>query len=82
MSKKQKQHQQIVPGNSLAVNVVGTEMYDLGYAIKTWKRKVKNAGILENVKSRKEYIKPSVINRQQTQRAEFLQFVRDQQNRF
>jgi small subunit ribosomal protein S21 len=77
MSKKQKQHQQIVPGNPLAVNVVGTEMYDLGYAIKTWKRKVKNAGILETVKSRKEYIKPSVVNRQQLQRASYIQMIRD-----
>ena len=77
MNKKQKQHQQIVPGNPLAVNVVGSEMYDLGYAIKTWKRKVKNAGILETVKSRKEYIKPSVVNRKQIQHASYMQMVRD-----
>lgn len=34
MSKKQKQHQQIVPGNALAVNVVGTEAIDLAHALK------------------------------------------------
>ena len=77
MNKKQKQHQQIVPGKPLAVNVVGSEMYDLGYAIKTWKRKVKNAGILETDKSRKEYIKPSVVNRKQIQHASYMQMVRD-----
>ena len=46
MSKKQKQHQTIVPGNPLAVNVVGTQREDLGFALKVWKRKVKNSGIL------------------------------------
>ena len=45
MNKKQKQHQQIVPGNSLAVQVVGTESIDLAHALKAWKRKVKNAGV-------------------------------------
>jgi small subunit ribosomal protein S21 len=78
MNKKQKQHQQIVPGNSMAVNVVGTTREDLGYALKTWKRKVKSSGVLEQVKQRKEYTKPGVVKRKQLQRAEFLQFVRDQ----
>lgn len=79
MNKKQKQHQQIVPGNPLAVNVVGTEMQDLGYAIKTWKRKVKSAGILEQTKDRKEYEKPTSIRRKQKQRAQFIQKIKDLQ---
>ena len=62
----------------MAVNVVGTTREDLGYALKTWKRKVKSSGVLEQVKQRKEYIKPGVVRRKQRQRAEFLQFVRDQ----
>jgi len=40
MSKKQKQHQQTVPGKSLAVNVIGSTREDLAYALKAWKRKV------------------------------------------
>jgi hypothetical protein len=47
MNKKQKQHQSIVPGNATAVNVVNQ---DLGFALRTWKRKVKDAGVLEYVK--------------------------------
>jgi small subunit ribosomal protein S21 len=75
ISKKQKQHQQIVAGNSLAVAVSGN---DLGYALKTWKRKVKSAGILNSVKDRKEFIKPSVKKRKQLQQAQFMQKVYDQ----
>jgi ribosomal protein S21 len=77
MSKKQKQHQQIVPGNSLAVNVVGTAREDLTYAIKTWKRKVKMSGVLEYIKDNKEFEKPSVINRKQRQRAYYIQQIKD-----
>lgn len=76
MSKKQKQHQQIVPGNALAVNVVGTDSHDLAYALKAWKRKVKNANILNEVKDRKEYIKTSVIQREQQTRAAYIQRMR------
>ena len=79
MNKKQKQHQQIVPGNSLAVNVVGPEMQDLGYALKTWKRKIKTAGILEQTKDRKEYEKPTSVRRKQRQRAQFIQKIKDLQ---
>lgn len=77
MSKKQKQHQAIVPGNAMAVKVVGTSREDLGYAIKGWKRKVKNAGIVEESRDRKEFIKPSVKKRQQHQAAVFMQYVRN-----
>ena len=77
MSKKQKQHQAIVPGNSMAVKVVGTSREDLAYAIKGWKRKVKNAGIVEETRDRKEFIKPSVKKRQQRQAAVFMQYVRN-----
>ena len=65
MSKKQKQHQTIVPGNPLAVNVVGTQREDLGFALKVWKRKVKNSGILERIKDLKEFEKRSVTKRKQ-----------------
>jgi small subunit ribosomal protein S21 len=77
MSKKQKQHQQIVPGNALAVHVTGTQREDLASAIKTWKRKVKSSGILEETRDRKEYIKPSVLKRQQHIKAAYMQYVRD-----
>lgn len=80
MSKKQKQHKMIVPGNSLAVSVTGTEREDLAIALKTWKRKVKSAGVLEAVKDRKEFIKPSVQQRTQKSKAVYMQYIRDLHN--
>jgi small subunit ribosomal protein S21 len=77
MSKKQKQHQMIVPGNASAVNVVGTAREDLGYALKTWKRKIKQSGVLEHTKNNKEFEKPSVTNRKQRQRAYYIQQIKD-----
>jgi small subunit ribosomal protein S21 len=77
MNKKQKQHQTIVPGNSLAVNVVGTAREDLAFALKVWKRKIKNSQVLEQTRDRKEFIKPSVVKRKQLIAAKFIQKVRD-----
>ena len=77
MNKKQKQHQTIVPGNALSVNVVGNQREDLGFALKIWKRKIKTSGILEKIKDRKEFEKPSVKRRKQRQAAQFIQRIKD-----
>jgi small subunit ribosomal protein S21 len=77
MNKKQKQHQSVVAGNAMAVRVIGNAKEDVGYAIKSWKRKVKSSGILEAVKDRKEYTKPCVKRRKEIQHASFMQYVRD-----
>lgn len=74
MNKKQKQHQSIVPGNAAAVNVLNQ---DLGFALRLWKRKVKNSAVLEKTKDNKEFIKPSVKRRQQLQAAKFMQRIKD-----
>jgi len=77
MSKKVKQHKTIVPGNGMAVNVLGPEKEDLAYALKAWKRKVKNASIVDILNERREYIKPSVKNRIQKTKAKYIQKIRD-----
>jgi small subunit ribosomal protein S21 len=77
MSRKQKQHQMILPGFALGVNVPGTSKEDLALALKTWKRKVKSSGVLEAVKDRKEFIKPSVVKRTEKSKAAFIQMIRD-----
>lgn len=74
MNKHQKQHQSILPGNAMAVNVVNQ---DLGFALRNWKRKIKTAGVLEEVKQRKEFIKPCVEKRAQKKRAAFIQRIKD-----
>ena len=77
MNKKQKQHQSITPGHALAVKVVGTTREDLSFALKIWKRKIKNSQILEKTRDLTEFIKPSVKKRQQHQAAVFMQYVRN-----
>jgi small subunit ribosomal protein S21 len=77
MNKKQKAHKTIVPGNPNAVNVVGTQREDLGYALKAWKRKIKISGVLEEVKNNKTFVKPSVARREQLISARYLQKIKD-----
>ena len=77
MNKKQKSHKTIVPGNPNAVNVVGTQREDLAFALKAWKRKIKNSGILETVKDNKTFTKPSVARRDQLISARYLQKIKD-----
>ena len=79
MSKKVKQHKAIVPGNGLAVNVLGTQKEDVAFALKIWKRKIKSAGIVETLSERKEFTKPSVKRRAQRSRAKYIQKIRTEQ---
>ena len=51
MNKKQKDHQSIIPGHSIAARVVN---YDLGFAIRIWKKKLKDSDILLKLKENKE----------------------------
>lgn len=81
MSKKAKQHKATVPGNGLAVNVLGNSKEELNQALKTWKRKLKNAGVIETCQERREFIKPSVINRAKMITAKFIQQVRDKREK-
>jgi ribosomal protein S21 len=77
MNKKQKQHQTIMPGHATAVNVVGTGRDDLAFALKIWKRKVKESGVLELVKNNKTFTKPSVERRAQRIDAAYRQRMQD-----
>jgi small subunit ribosomal protein S21 len=79
MNKKQKQHQSIVPGNASAVNVINQ---DLSFALRTWKRKVKETGVLEYVKDNRTFIKPSVKRRNELSKAKYSQKMQDLQNKF
>ena len=77
MNKRQKQHKTIVSGNGNAVSVVDR---DLGFALRTFKRKVKESKILEHYKDKKEFIKKSVKRKNQVNRAKYIQKIKDMQN--
>jgi ribosomal protein S21 len=70
MSKKQKTHQMITPGNALGVKVVDK---DIALALKLFKRKIKTSGIMNQLKDLTEYTKPGVIKRAQRNRASYAQ---------
>ena len=55
-----------ISGNPLAVRVVNNQI-DL--ALKLFKRKIKDSGKLDIVKSKQEFLKPSVIKRKKRQDA-------------
>lgn len=77
MNKKQKQHQSIVAGHPSAVHVVGTQREDLAFALKMWKRKVKESEVLELIKENKTFTKPSVKRRSQKIAAAYRQRMQD-----
>ena len=87
MNKKQKIWESYIPGSALGTNVVSTkfkdksgkvrESGDIGFAIRFWKRALKDAGTLFEYKSRKEYIKKSQRKREKMNAAKFTQWVKD-----
>ena len=65
--KKVTKEDMEVYGHPFTVKVVNNQ---LDPAIKLWKRKLKESGKIEELKARKEYIKPSVKKRKQLQQAQ------------
>lgn len=79
MNKKQKQHQSIIPGNSASVSVINQ---DLSFALRLWKRKVKETGVLEHVKENRTYTKQSVKRRDAISKARYRQKIQDLYNKY
>ena len=73
MSKKQKQHQSIIPGHSIGAKVINK---DINFALRTWKKKLKSSNVLNLLKDNKEYIKPSFLHRQKMISATYKQKLR------
>jgi len=64
-----------IPGNPLAVKVVNG---NIELALKAFKRKIKDSGKMEEVRDRKEFRKPSVINREKMKNAKYSEWMRRQ----
>ena len=77
MNKRQKQHKTIVPGNGNAVSIVNN---DLNFALRNFKRKIKESKIIDSFKSNREFIKKSVKRKNQVNRAKYIQKIKDSQN--
>ena len=64
--KKIRREDMEVPGCFTAVKVVNG---NIELALKAFKRKIKDSGKIEELKDRKEYIKPSAVKRKKMQQA-------------
>ena len=72
-----KQNSFIVTGPVVGVKVLNG---NVEHAIKRFKRKVKESGIIQSVKKNKQYYKPSSIKRRQKQKAIMFQKRESQRN--
>ena len=71
MNKKEiKKIASVLSGAGCGVKVIDG---DLGFALRQWKRDTKNSKKIQSLFERQQYIKPSVLKRQQKQLAIFRQ---------
>jgi ribosomal protein S21 len=77
MSKKQKHFESIIPGSMTGVRVpklpYDDGKRDLSFALRKWKKMIKDSKILIELKDRTEYIKPSFKKKEQRKRSAYLQ---------
>jgi ribosomal protein S21 len=73
--KKVRKEDMDISGVPMGVKVVSNQIEP---AIRLWKMKVKNSGKIDELKERREYIKPSVEKRKNKERAERTEWVRRQ----
>jgi len=76
--KKARREDMEVMGNSMAVKVVNGQIEP---ALKLWKRKMKDSGKLDEVKDRREFIKPSAVKRRKREEAIRTQWHRTQEDK-
>ena len=62
----------------LIIPIKGGENIDR--ALKRFKRKFDKTGAMRQLRSRKQFEKPSVKNRQKIQKAQYIQHLRDSEN--
>ena len=76
MNKKHKIWQSHIPGQALGASVVKTKHQpkgDIGFAIRFWKRALKDAGTLQELKERRFFKKKSDKKREQIAKAKYHQ---------
>lgn len=70
MSNKSRKHQlAIIPGSANGVAVNG----NLDFALRLFKKQVKEAGVIDVLKERREFKKKSVVKREKYRKARYRQ---------
>lgn len=59
----------IVPGNGMAVKVLGSKPHHIEFALRLWKRTIKDTGLMEDVRSKMEFEKPSAKRKREKNEA-------------
>lgn len=73
--KFRKREEQHLYGHALGVKVING---NVEAALRKWKRMLKESGVIDEVKARREYIKPSAIRRKKRDDAIRADWVRRQ----
>jgi len=68
-----KFYRSAVPGCHVGTKVHGSDDRDIKNALQNWKRKLKDAGTLQEFKDKREFIKPSERKRKQKDHAVYFQ---------
>ena len=56
------------------------DVENIDRALKRFKRKFDKTGAIRQLRARKQFVKPSVKNRQKIQKAQYIQHLRDSEN--
>jgi len=81
MSKQSKHQKSIVPGAGVAVKVLPTKQYpkgDINFALKAFKRELKESGKIQELKDRRHFISKSQKRREEINSAKYYQWLDDQ----
>ena len=80
MNKKMKRQKSILPG-ALGVRVVKTKQHpkgDINFALKMFKRELKESGKIQELKDRRHFISKSQKRREEINSAKYYQWLDDQ----
>jgi len=85
VNKKHKIWQSHLPGHALGASVVKNpknpnDSGDIGFAIRFWKRALKDAGTLQELKERRFFIKKSSKRREQMDNAKYFQQINSRED--
>jgi len=86
MNKKHKIWQSHIPGHALGAAVVKNpknpkDQGDIGFAIRFWKRALKDAGTLQELRDRRYFRKKSDKRREQMDNAKYFQQINSREDR-
>ena len=81
MSKQSKHQKSIVPGAGVGIKVLSTKIYpkgDINFALKMFKRELKESGKIQELKDRRHFISKSQKRREELNSAKYYQWLDDQ----